>query len=395
MPTFYGPPLHHLTTIADFAATVAPPSELPEFAFSPKTKWLSRHAMCAACGEAIHERPGQTNHWFIGDDGPFCPPCVGHTPAQPVYGPMVPPSISNPRKPGSARTLTHTEALHHSLETKFEPKTQGFLTPYGRSPAIHTMTFHDRHTELSWLVNTQRQELASLHEEMRANGLESVNFSAPSDDGDSEMEAAIAETDVRRVHYGYGVKGKDEDGRDIYYNLDEVVSIQRQIEWEQYVDACGTSLRIYAKVTPESRTISAEYVTPKRVHEPAITTDTLKPHIGKLRSLIGARSNEELLNDRYRAWYYGKAVLARMTPEQQLAWTRRDRRARAYLGIADDNSSRVDFANPLEEKDRGPQELGLHADDSSEEPSEFDLWPMTDEEFLNGLPEDPGFATWD
>lgn len=400
MTTFYGPPLHHLTTVADLAATVAAPSDLPEFAFSPKVQWLSRAFVCLGCDEPIHERPGQTNHWYIDGAGPYCPPCVGRGTPQPDTFIVVDVSDARSayprptRTPGEARVLTHTEALHHSLQTKFAPKTEGFLTPYGRQPALHTINFPNRHVELSWLVQTQRQDLATLHEEMRTNGLDSVNFSAPSDDGDSEMEAAIADDDVSRTHYGYGVKGKDEDGRDTYYNLDEVVAIKRQIDWEDFIEGCGTSLRIYAKITPEGRTITAEYMSPKRVSEPAPTTDMLKQHVSTLRRLIGARSNEDILHDRERAYYYGKLVWARMTPEQQLAWTRRDRRALAYLGIADDNSSRVLFNDPEPPREGGPVELGLHEAENPLEPSEFDLWPMTDEEFLNGLPEDPGYATW-
>lgn len=332
---------------------------------------------------------------------------VDVSPKRSVYPPPTRPT-------GVKRVVPPNEELHINLKTRFEPGTTGILTPMGKAPLFDEMTFNDPHTELTWLIETQAKDIANFHEEMRTNGLPSVNLSqAPSSD-DDDLEAGnvaidevgdpLVEHDSRR----FGVQMK--------WTPQELAPILRQIENERASALNGTPLRIYAALGPNgTMTIASRYMAAPKLTEPNLTEDELNGYVRRIKALLAGRSRADIYHARNRAYHYGRLVYSLLTPEQQLVWDRRGRRARAYLGIADDNTVRINFAEaderdgihqPLEEEPSfgGAQEIGFHGDGGTgyvinghigfdrldeyalpTEPTEYDLWPLTDEERALGI----------
>lgn len=368
---------------------------VPEFAFTPPKSY----------GTVRYPRPPQ---------------------APAIYGPAIPAGLFPPARPeGVKRQVSPNEELHINLKTRFEPRTTGMLTPMNRAPAFDSMTFHDPHAELTWLIETQRQDIANFHEEMRANGFGSISLSqAPKSENDDleaaniamddEVEDPLVEHNARR--FGLAMK----------YSPDELAPILRQIDNERWSAENGTPLRIYAALGPNgTMNIASAYMkTPTLTEPPLMDSDTLNAtYLRRMKALIAGRSRADIYHARNRAYHYGHLVYSLMTPDQQLVWDRRERRARAYLGIADDNTTRVYFAEaderdglaqPHEEEPQtgGAQEIGFHGDGGeglvvgnltgwsrldeyvvSTEPTEYDLWELTEAELATGVEPLPTFES--
>lgn len=264
-------------------------------------------------------------------------------------------------------TLTWRDQLPLRFATPINQ--DNLLTPHGSAPPLHTLTFHDKHTELSWLIETQLRELAPLSQEFAANGLAALSLSSspPSEDDDDLTTANLAEHHLREVPFEP--------------NPIELAARQRRYDWEHYILSCSTSARLYARrSTSNKHTVIAcsdRRWTPERIAEYAI----------QIRNLLANRSINEVENDRQRAQHYGRIVWATMTPEEQDAWTVRNPAVNHYLDSADDNTNRDNWILSPDAPSGSSEELGFHWLDSDlggpecvvlPEPSEYDLWPEND-----------------
>lgn len=282
------------------------------------------------------------------------------------------------REPGEKRALGKAEEGWLNLKTFFQTPIEqdGLLAPHGTTKPYAPPPGLARSAEIWELARTQHLELSSMTAEFRANGLTAISLSSsPMGRDDDEMEAAnLAQKHLRVVPF-------DPDP-------ETLAPLMRRIEWEQYILACGSSTRIYAKVKDDgSMTLACNNRT--------WTTDQLKAYGKRIKRLVAGRDGWTLANDRAKVEHYGKPVWSSMTPEKQLAWLERDRRARAYLDFGDDNQERLTWADAEEPVNGGPQELGLHTLDIDleedgdfqysvlYEPTEYEFWPLAQDESLS------------
>lgn len=386
-------------TIADYASSTLDLSALPPFAFSPKgPKYLSRMACCIKCSQPIHERRGQRNHIYLGDEGPYCRTCAdAHV--LPVQGPMVPPTISAPRPKGKKRLLSQDEENWLNLKPKFEaPVEPKLVAPHGTTKPFVPESFARREAEYAWLIATQSQDLPSLAQEFRANGLTAFSLSSsPSDENDDEMSGDNIAEPVERTGFVAGERPKADPqvehdarryGTPPLLDPETMAALVRRIEWEKTVVYSSQSTRIYAATTEDGRRTL-------RCNDRRWTKDDLVAYAAPMKDLLADRDMADVENARARANHFGKLVWSLMTPAQQAAWRERSHEVRNYLDIADDNRARESWDIPRREvfveddlvdastlSNGGPQELGLHVlteDDSvaAYEPTDSELWPLS------------------
>lgn len=244
-----------------------------------------------------------------------------------------------------------------------EPATDRLMQPHGSAMPWHAMTFHSRHTELSWLIESQHRELAPLAQEFAANGLAASSLSSSFDDDDLEA-ANISEQRMRRIAY-------DPDPV-------ELAARQRRYEFDQYLQRCSQPRKVFVEVTSDGKRRFATNdvrLTPETV---AATGEEIRARLGTLPSI----------DDIARAKHYQRVVWAAMTPTEQDAWLRQlDPRHPDAPAL---ERQVVDYRQPGDTTDRSawpfqeelptgaPQELGLHEVEDGivlPEPSEFELWP--------------------
>lgn len=253
-----------------------------------------------------------------------------------------------------------------------EPTTDRLMQPHGSAMPWHAMAFASRHTELSWLIESQKHELAPLAQEFAANGLSASSLSSSFDDDDQEA-AEISEHRTRRIAY-------DPDPV-------ELAARQRRYEFDQYLLGCSQPRKVFVEVTSDGKRRFATNDVRVTPDELAATGDEIRARLGTLPSA----------DDIARAKHYQRVVWAAMTPAQQESWQRRSLSVQMYLEQADATDR---DAWPLREEREAPQtanqELGLHSLDSDVdyqagfgiqdlhpgrtyevllEPSEFELWP--------------------
>lgn len=198
------------TTNYDMASVPLDLSHLPEFRLSPRAPRVARAEACTR---------------------------LDATPA----GPMVPPTISNPRKPeggGKADPVWVTAFTTKFQRNKVAPDAP-LATPKGAARVIQS--FLDRASEIAYLAESQHQELATTLSEMKANGIDGFSLSTSSVD---DMESAnLAETHLRKTPYAVFIPGKgDEDDR--YGDMVYVANMARRIEWERFIFGCGPINRV-------------------------------------------------------------------------------------------------------------------------------------------------------
>lgn len=266
------------------------------------------------------------------------------------------------------------------LRLTHERGNEELLTPHGFSAPLHAQTFKSKPEELTWLIESQMQELAPLAQEFSANGLSAISLSSSSPSGnDDDLDAAnLAEKHLGRVPY-------DPDPV-------ELADRRRQYEWEQYILACGQSARIYVRRSAETgQPVLA-------TNDRRLRGEALAAFAPKVKAMMGDRSLDDIENARAHAEHYQKVVLASMTPREQMAWaTKRSLRVQDYLEPADTNRDRDSWPLEEEQPKGGPAELGLHWLDTDldydfgiesdldhegrqyavlYEPSESELWPV-------------------
>lgn len=286
-------------------------------------------------------------------------------------------------KPQRARSKPDGRTWRDQLPLKIvgpEPLADRLMQPMGAVAPWHAMEFRSRHTELSWLIQSQHRELAPLAQEFAANGLSASSLSSSFDDDDREA-AEISEHRTHRTPY-------DPDPI-------ELAARQRQYEFDQYLLGCSQTTKVFLKVNAQGQRALG-------TNDVRLTGHDLVDYKNKLFDALGELpSAEEIQNNRARAAHYKQLVWAAMTPEEQLAWTRRDARhpvavryavdkpehtiLEPYLDPGDSNVERLGWPGALDRglfepvADGAPQELGQHYVEDGEvlpEPNEFELWPV-------------------
>lgn len=215
-----------------------------------------------------------------------------------------------------------------------EPATDRLMQPHGSTMPWHAMTFASRHTELSWLIESQHRELAPLAQEFAANGLSASSLSSSFDDDDLEA-ANISERRLRRVAY-------DPDPV-------ELAARQRRYEFDQYLQRCSQTQKVFVEVTSDGKRrfgTNDVRLTPTDV---AAWGDEIRARLGTLPSV----------DDIARAKHYQRAVWAAMPPAAQDAWLHRTLEVQMYLEQGD-TTDRSTWPLHEEQPDGAPQELGLH-----------------------------------
>lgn len=151
----------------------------------------------------------------------------------PYQGPMVPATLHN-------RITRCTGKADPTWDTKFTTKFSRkpvedapLVTPRGAAKVI--TDFLDRVSEINYLVETQHKELATTRQELAANGLASLSLSEAADE---DLDSAnIAESHLRKTPYAPDP---------VYASL-----MERRIDWERYIFACGPLHRVYFAPTKD------------------------------------------------------------------------------------------------------------------------------------------------
>ena len=239
---------------------------VPEFHFSPSK------------GKRIRRRWGACEHEEC-------------QPVQPHLGPMVPPTISNPR-PRAAQTPGKADP---TWDTAFSlkyckpiPVDAPLRTPKGTMAEAIAQNQQDERTELAWLISTQHLELATIRQTLLANGIGSTAL----DRDESDIE--LAESDVATTHYS----------PDPAY----ASAMSNRIEYERYLWACGPVHRTRFAITRD-RQLGIEYLGRDR------TPELVAQHRRDLKNAFPVLPTVEDVEDgrAFSDHYHGKAVLARMT----------------------------------------------------------------------------------
>lgn len=250
------------------------------------------------------------------------------------------------------------------------------MQPHGKVAAHDESLYTNRHAELSALMETQERELATLPELMKANGLSAFSLSSsPEGDNDDDLEAGNISDPTEHAASRYGTA----------YTTIELAPVMRRIEWERYILGCSQTTRISVERNASGgRSLRSSNRRWKAEH-----LQKYLPHFQ--RAFPELPSMDEIENNRARAAHYGQLVWSLMTPRQQLAWTKRVGPAYRYLDFADANIEREawsDELHPIDKPQGGEYELSsgqLFDAESPFEPREFDLWPLTPFERINGI----------
>ena len=263
-------------------------------------------------------------------------------------GPMVPPSISNPRSPGAKRAVSASEESWLQMKPIFSsPVKDHERPPVGTAPTLEGLgAFLNRVTEIEAIANTQFLELPTVSQELAQTGIGSFSISSSSDEDDESFD--VSDTDLERNACRYGTA----------YLTQELAPIVRRIEWERYVFHCGPSQRVALAVVngalsavSESKALSPEEVA----------------SLGKRIWLAAGKPDAAtLLNDQARAAHYGVvgSILYGVTKGSHIPEQSFD-----MLGASDQEE---------DQPDGGPSELGLHNVEQGTvlfEPTDAELWP--------------------
>lgn len=279
-------------------------------------------------------------------------------------GPSIPLSIRGARQRLDAHIGRADPTWVTAFTTKFSRKPAEdapLVTPHGAAKVIQS--FLDRVEELRWMEETQHQELPTTLAEFKANGISAFSLTeALEEDMDS---ANIAEAHLSIVPLS----------PDPAY----ASAMQRRIEWEQYIWACGAVHKtrfivrsakptcprcgtigwfvltdmidhcqwclfdgkpIPSPVTEDTVMIVYDGPDSKNAEKRAAHRKTFKDawlaHFGTLPTV------EELTNDLAFVQFYGKPVLASMTAEEFAT----HRQSRLYGGNEDPDPLRAAFESP-------------------------------------------------
>lgn len=274
---------------------------VPEFAFSPRRECQALRGLALA-----RPRP------------------------QPWIGPMVPPMISSPRRPGPKGKADAIWDTDFDLKFKVTPVPDDapLLTPKGSQRVI--ADFVSRATELQYLTDTQHQELAITQALMAANGMPGVNL----DTLDPEKNGFdLSESDTDQT--AYAVARTLPDGTVAYMPMDWARRMQRRIDQEKFFWRLGPLHK--AAFCDTKGDLGIAYAGPSR--DPAFIL-TMKRRLKTvwLDRNPSLPSVGEVVNSRAYAGYYRRTVLALMSDAELAEHT-----ASKRFGTEDPDPGRVSY----------------------------------------------------
>lgn len=299
----------------------APTTELPEFHFSPRRDL--RETFLTTVSKNFQLEALKLQH------------------RQPVHhGPMVVGTLQ--RKVKTHKHHTRRVSAAESAWLQYKQAIQGKVaadhskTPHGTVPFWSIQNELDRRAELQWLEETQALDTPTTTQELRAAGIDAFR-----------LELAASHKD----------DAADDD-------TTEYVDYQKfaaRREWEEFILHCKPTQRIWLEPKGDGKlTVQTDSV--------KLTPDDLKQLGRKLKQMLGERSAADLQNDRDRVAFFGKIGSCLYG-----AWHG------DHPGIEQDMDAlgAEDYAD-REEKNGGPQELGLHnvfEGIVEFEPTPQELWP--------------------
>lgn len=294
-------PACHITTIADMAARPLDLSHLPEFAFSPRAPRPE-----AAPRLAVH----RTNAHI---------------------GPMVPPTISNPRTLHEKRIVKPSEECRLQLRSMWDKTpTEYTEPPMGTAPTLEGLgKFLARASEIQAIADTQFLELPTVGQELAATGLSAVSLSSSDDDDDIGLEAPDDIAEHHACRYGTA------------YTTMDLAPMVRLVEREHFFYECGPVHRV--RLIPEGTEVVAEAIGSK------LPADLVNEMGARIWKALDYADGETIANDQLRTQHYGVvgSILYGVTKGD-------------HPGI--EQSMDVLGAEDLmtDDRDGGPEELGLH-----------------------------------
>lgn len=288
---------------------------------------------------------------------------------QPWQGPIVPPMISNPRTLHEKRVLSPIEQnWYDGIPFFSKTKVDGpLLDPINSMPTLEGLGhFISRTAEIRAIQETQADglELATIRDQLAANGVRVLSSSFDDDDGD-EWDRLGARHQP------------DPDAE--YRSSTEYSTLTRNIEWEKYFLACGLPMRSTVAHDFDETFIG---VAPDPEHRMKFTAELLAAQAARLKESgwRDGRTPHELEHDRHIARYRKTIGSGKGTydpspqPSHDTHW---------YEWANEDHEEEAT-------KDVGEVELCFHAEDTPYEPREEDLWPYSQIELLHilhaGLP---------
>jgi len=220
----------------------------------------------------------------------------------------------------------------------------------------------------------QEKEMPLIVDEFRASGFDAISLSSSqkTTDDDEIESAVVAQHHLNTIPYGFGPK-RDEDGNALYnpygfplYNsAEDLVPIQRRIEWEMIEARHSPVVRVQL-IPAEDGSVSGSFT--QEWMERLVDNRTLMRMIVRIAKKSGLDTAEALLNNRDRAEHYGVvgSILYGVTygssiPEQ----TMDDLGADDYI-IPKKERHLLPELRTAAFKAQGERELGLHGDLSDE-----------------------------
>lgn len=294
-----------------------------------------------------------------------------HTEIVPI-GPSLPIGM---RKQIEARTHYEVTGAIEEGWRKLEPQIPGKISVHTKAPigtmGSHPLTgFLNRIAEINAIAATQHVdlELSTVNQELAATGLASYSLSSSPIDDDGRGDIA----DTGSVGTEYTVVDPN---------------IVRRIEWERYVKGCSIPRKAYLSSSTEilpDGTKKGHWSIYSKSYD--VGTDLLREMAKRLKSAIGERTPADLDNDRARAEHYGvgSGTYGVWTGEQvELQSMDSDQTPTKVVLVLDEDEpdALVTESVPVEDRDGGPVELGLHVltvTGPRFEPSESFYWDRQD-----------------
>lgn len=282
-------------------------------------------------------------------------PSVQHP--KPVYGPMPPPMVANPRKLHEPEVIGPIEQGWRNLQPQFTPKRREMRNPIGTTQTLEGMPrFISRAAEIQALAENQNADIPFIRDLLASNGI-AVMSSSQDDDDMGEWEALSAR------HLAH------EDV--VWHDAVETGILQNQIQWERFNLAC--SLPTKTHVAHDGQ----QFTGVEHVSGPKLDTDTLIAQGGRLKESgwRDGRTPDEVEHDRHLARWRGTIGSGKFydqfLPDEGL----------------DKPYAAEDYEKPEVAK-AGAVELGFHGEGDEDayinpyEPGELYLWPLSAQELL-------------
>lgn len=344
-----------------------PQPELPEFHFSEKAifskdllDWDPRFQFAKAPTAPIR---------IIGKPGPSMPRTLGKEARLRRIKAMVAHTLTG------AAPVTDTEIrwMNYQQNIPGEIHSQ-YKAEYGTTKPYIPGSYATKEQELAFLIESQGLDLQTVEAEIRQAGLDLMRRHR---DGDDDVDDFVNESVQDNT---------------VYVQPDR--DLLARIDWEKSVTPSGFVTKVHYDVIDGQLAITSNL--PSKKLSPQEIADVWAP---RLKALKGERKNADMINAIARARHYKALVLAEMPPRHTVREAYQH-----YLDFADDNIARTIEKITEDEDIIGVPnaEIGLHfkgqhldnrhipmvrkeIHDDIFEPTELEMWPLTEKEIRYGI----------